>query len=175
MKRNVKRHVPVQPLDKPYRFIPLTQGQNAIVDVEDFEWLAQFNWFAYWAPCTKSFYAKRHITGGNQVVSMEAFILGCKSKQEGDHKNHDTLDNRRRNLRKCTPAQNRRNRKMPCTNSSGYKGVSWFKPCRKWMAYIAYNGKQVNLGLFDLREDAAKAYDKASKAHHGEFGYRNFK
>lgn len=44
MKRHVKRHEVVQPLNESYRLIPLTQGQNAIVDVNDFGRLSKWNW-----------------------------------------------------------------------------------------------------------------------------------
>ena len=43
MKYTVKRHDVVQPLDTSYRYIALTNHQNAIVDETDYEWLRQWN------------------------------------------------------------------------------------------------------------------------------------
>lgn len=34
-----KRHEVIQPIDTEYRLIPLTQGQVAVVDAADYEWL----------------------------------------------------------------------------------------------------------------------------------------
>jgi len=167
-KNRVKRHAVTQPLDKPYRLIPLTQGQNAIVDTKDFDWLMRWNWQALWSRTTKSFYAHRW---GNHM--MHRAILKC-GPREGDHINHNTLDNRRENLRKCTHFQNTRNTKIRSDNSSGFKGVSFHKVTDKWAAYGCVQGKIKHLGLFDSREDAARAYDTYAKMFYGEFATLNF-
>src|SRR5712664_3456881 len=120
MKIRVKRHAVTQPLDTSYRLIPLTQGQNAIVDLEDFEWLSQWNWCADWNSCTRSFYAQRR--GNNRKTTLHRCILKCKHGEEGDHKNGDTLDHRRKNLRKCNRSQNMQNKTKLRINTSGYKG-----------------------------------------------------
>ena len=45
------------------------------------------------------------------------------------------------------------------TNTSGYRGVSWFKRDKKWVSYIKINGKNKNLGYFDSPRIAAIVYD----------------
>ena len=47
-------------------------------------------------------------------------------------------------------------------NSSGYQGVSWHKAARKWSAYLRENGTRRYLGLFETRESARAAYDRAA-------------
>ena len=168
-KRRVKRHSVHQPQDPSYRLIPLTRGQNAIVDTVDFEWLSQWNWFAHWERKTKSFYAYTD----RARVSMHRLILGCTSPQEeGDHKNHDTLDNRRQNLRKCSRAMNAKNNKRR-DNKTGYKGVREYRKGR-WDARIAVGNNNIHLGRFSSASEAAMAYDKAAKLYHGEFASVNF-
>lgn len=164
-KRRVKRHSVVQPLEESYRLIPLTQGQNAIVDVGDFEWLSKFNWYAYWHENTNSFYAAK----GDKLEAMHRFILGCK--EEVDHADRNTLNNRRNNLRKATKAQNMHNRKKLRTNTSGFIGVYWYQG---WKSKIANNGKRHYLGIFSSPEEAARAYDEMAKKLHGEFAFLNF-
>lgn len=178
MKRPVKRHEVVQPLDTSYRLISLTQGQNAIVDLGDFEYLSRWPWYAQWNPHTKSFYAKRNSRpnskGKRTCIRMHSVILGLKIGEEGDHKNHDTLDNRLENLRKSTQTQNLHNTRTRAKNSSGYKGVSWHKGTEKWCAQIQVSDKKKHLGLFSSPEDAARAYDKAARTANGEFAFLNF-
>jgi AP2 domain len=172
-KQRVVRHEVVQPLDESYRLIPLTQGQNAIVDAADFEWLSQWNWCAHWSSRTKSFYAKR----GKPQVSMQAVIMNCVLGDLVDHGNHDTLDNRRQNLRKVTWVQSNQNRRRQCKGCSGFKGVSK-SPSKtigdRWRAMIQVNGKAIHLGMFASPEEAARAYDEAAKKHHSKFAWLNF-
>ena len=71
-----------QPLNKLYRFIPLTQGQIAIVDLEDFERLSQWVWFAMWNPHTRGFRAAR--TEERRHVYMHQEIMGFKGVDHRD-------------------------------------------------------------------------------------------
>jgi len=171
MKLRVKRHTVVQPLDQSYRFIPLTQGQNAIVDAEDFDWLSQWNWYALWNKYTKTFYAIRYIPEGS--LSMHREIMRCRPGEECDHKNFEGLDNRKVNLRRCSQQQNKKHKRRQTNNSSGYKGVSLKRP-RKWVAQISTNGKRIHLGYFTTPKEAAMAYDVAAKWYYGEFAHLNF-
>jgi hypothetical protein len=168
-KRRVKRHSVTQPSNPSIRLIPLTKGQNAIVDAADFEWLNQWNWQAQWSPDMKSFYAVR---AGR--IRMNRVILGCTPKEDGDHWNHDTLDNRRVNLRPVSESQNGANRRKRATGSSDYKGVDWYKKCQKWRARITCNGKLRHLGLFVSEKDAARAYDAVALEIFGKFSHLNF-
>lgn len=45
-------------------------------------------------------------------------------------------------------------------NTSGYKGVSYSKIFKKWIACISVNKKRIHLGYFHNAEDGAKAYNK---------------
>lgn len=169
-KRRVYRHEVVQPLDQSYRLIPLTQGQSALVDTTDYEFLMQWNWSALWEPDSQTFYA---IRGARPQIRMHRGIVRCDITREIDHINHNGLDNRRENLRVCSHAQNKRNSRKQRDNTSGYKGVSFYKKNSRWMAYITFNGNRIHLGYFSTDIEAARAYDTAALKHFGLFAYLN--
>ena len=99
---------------------------------------------------------------------------------EVDHINNTKTDNRAVNLRWVTRSQNMARRKKNKRHgkitgcSSQYKGVSWDKQHKCWQAYIRYDSKQHNLGLFKDEQEAAHAYDDAALEQHGEFANLNF-
>jgi hypothetical protein len=170
-KRRMKRHAVTQPQDPSYRLIPLTQGQNAIVNTSDYKWLNQWNWCAQWSPHTKSFYAVRRESG--RIILMHRQILKCK-RHEGDHRNHNSLDNRRLNLRKASRSQNGSNLRMRKDNTSGYRGVIWNKPLEKWVAQIKVGSRNIYLGLFLSAKEAARVRDQAAIKYQGSFASLNF-
>jgi hypothetical protein len=168
----VPRHEVTQPLDPSYRLIPLTQGQNALVDAADFERIAKWNWCALWSTTGRSFYAAR--SSREKPRFMHSMVRGMESDQRTDHRNGDTLDNRKENLRAATRSQNGANRGKQRNNSSGYKGIAWMRRIKKWQASIHTNHRRIYLGVFDSKEDAARAYDTGAHEIFGEFAKLNF-
>lgn len=153
--------------------IKLTRGLIAVVDEADFESLSAFKWNA--CPCGPNFYARRNtrINGKHGSVYMHRQIMSAPRGVEVDHVNHNSLDNRRDNLRLATRAQNSANVSRLAKNSSGFKGVHWNEEKRAWCATITHNKKRVFLGLFKDKQDAAKAYDEAALVYHGAFASTN--
>lgn len=175
MKRTVKRHDVEQPLDPFYRIIPLTKEQNAFVSTHRYNEISKFNWIASWDKRANTFYASRRqtIDGKFEHILMHRYIAGDDSPHV-DHWDKNGLNNRDENLRKCDASQNGGNRKLNSNNTSGYKGVSWHKKCKKWQAKIFVRGKLKSLGMFIDPIDGAKAYDRAAIKYFGEFASLNF-
>ena len=69
-----------------------------------------------------------------------------------DHIDGDPTNNRIENLRPCNYSENGKNRTKQKNNTSGYKGVSFHKHTKKWIAFCDGKG----LGYFDTPE---KAYE----------------
>ena len=156
--------------------IKLTQDKVDIVDDADFERLNKHKWYAL--KDHNTFYAVRSIylpCGKMTLISMHREILGLGhgDPQQGDHRNHNGLDNRRDNLRICTNSQNQHNQKPYKNCSSAYKGVFWHKRHNKWQAQITFNDHSIHLGYFNSEIDAAKAYDRAAIEYFGEFAHMN--
>jgi hypothetical protein len=155
----------------PFRKIYLTQGKYAIVDPEDYEWLAKYKWFA--VRNDGRFYAVRWAK--NRNVKMHQVIMGTEEGKVIDHINGNGLDNRRANVRFATAQQNGWNKRKQRGNySSKYKGVHWAKKRNQWRARIKCNGRSIHLGRFETEEEAARAYDEKAKELFGEFAWLNF-
>lgn len=165
------RHSVTQPRDQSIKLISLTHGQNAIVDAGDYDWLNKWYWQAHWDAKMHSFYAMR--TGPRperKCISMHNLILGHRA----DHINHNTLDNRRVNLRKATHRQNMRNKRRYRSNTTGYVGVVYCARLGKFAARITVNKNRIHLGLYTSAKEAAYARDQAAKKLHGKFAALNF-
>lgn len=160
--------------------IPLSQGLFALVDDEDFEYLNQFKWSA--VKDGKTYYAVRNFTMSKNkrvFIKMHRLILGLTNPEiQGDHIDHNGLNNQRCNLRACINLENQRNRRKRENAKSKYKGVYEGKKGKKgitWRARIWVNGKNIGSGVFKSEIEAAKKYDEMAKFYYGEFANLNFK
>lgn len=151
--------------------IPLTKGQFALVDHDDFAILNQYRWFY-----SSNGYARRSeiVNGKRRFFYMHRVIMGIHASrgQLVDHIDGNRLNNTRTNLRFVTPNQNNWNRSRNQRGSSPYKGVSQHP--RGWQVRIRFYGKRVHLGYYDDLEEAARAYDAAAHSLFGQHAKLNF-
>jgi hypothetical protein len=154
------------------RLIRLTQGKFAIVDDEDFELASQYIWYA--KKDKNTYYARRNVTRNSEckLSSLHNLIMG--SNKMTDHINGNGLDDRKINLRHCTNAENSQNSRPAKNKSSKFKGVSYFRHCKRFSSQIRINGTPIVIGYFINELDAAKAYDEEARKHFGEFARVNF-
>ena len=110
---------------------------------------------------------------GSANCFLHRLIAGATKGEIVDHRNGNTLDNCRLNLRICAQAENTINRKSK-GGASRFKGVWLEKRRGKWVAEIRLNGKRKHIGTFVDEIEAAKAYDAAARKTHGEFATLNF-
>lgn len=173
-------------ISTPTQQLQLTQGLSTTVDELDYDWLCQWSWCV-----SKAGYAVRgeRRDGHNHLVLLHREIatrMGVVIPQGWyvDHANHDTLDNRRINLRLASPTQSAYNVRK--TNRHGYRGVIYTPHCFKgakqydrkkpWQARIRIAGRKrhLSLGYYATAIEAAQAYDTAARHYHGEFAVLNF-
>lgn len=96
-----------------------------------------------------------------------AIYYGRWPKDQLDHINGITDDNRIANLRDVSNAENSRNSKKPANNKSGRVGVNQVKATGHWRAEIGYNGLRLHLGCFATFEEACAARAAAER----DFGF----
>lgn len=149
------------------------------VDDEDFDWLSKFKWSVKRIKNKRgsTFYAAGVIDGINTYMSrliMKKY--DPTSILDVDHRDLDSLNNQKNNLRRCTQSQNCMNRFA--WGKIKYKGVYLNKKQSGRYSYIQsriqINKKPINLGFFKSEIEAAKAYDVAAKKYFGEFAKLNF-
>lgn len=158
--------------------INLSQNKIALVDDEDYEYLSQFKWHAWESRKSGKFYATHStrdpITHKIDTIRMHRVIMNAPDDKDVDHWDGDGLNNQKSNLRLATGSQNQHNRSKNINNTSGFKGVTYYKNTNKWICRIRLNGKDIHIGYFDDPIMAARAYDQKAIELFGEFAKLNF-
>jgi hypothetical protein len=151
--------------------VPLTQGQVAVVDDEDYErviaagpWRAQH--------INRAWRVRRW--AGKHMLPLANFVLDVPIGTIVDHKDRNALNNTRSNLRTATHSENMHNRTKSRWTTSPYYGVSRASRPHKWQARITKKGQQYHLGTYDDPTVAARAYDKKARELYGDMARLNF-
>lgn len=167
-------------LDGAYcKAIPLTQGQLAIVDVEDYPAIARHLWYAMVGANSPAFYAVRHspqAEGKNHLIYMAREVLGLvyMDEREADHIDIiATTDNRHKNLRIVNDQQQQWHKRRYVNNRTGFKGVSYCRERGNYLACITINGRTKNLGRRPTAEEAHALYCQAANKIQGQFAEVN--
>jgi len=151
-------------------FVMLGHGKYCLIDKDDIHLLGKYRWH-YNLRGYAARWARKD--GRQKLVYLHRLVINAPDGKFCDHINHDTLDNRKCNLRLCNKSQNACNSRKRKNTISKFRGVCWDKSKRKYTAQIRTLGRQINLGRFFSEEEAAAAYNKAAIEHHGVFAKLN--
>ena len=162
--------------NRPYDVEPLADGGVAVsnyrgcgfkLDIEDWEQVKDCRFFV---DATKRSVTIKTPEGTRLLARV---LLAAPRGVLVDHINGDPRDNRRANLRLCSPTENARNMALPSHNTTGFKGVSP-TASRRYKAYAMLRDRQHHLGIFSTPDMAAQAYDAFAREHFGSFACVNF-
>jgi hypothetical protein len=108
-------------------------------------------------------YGGRGITLCDEWLDVQNFWDWAMSNGYSDELSIDRIDNdgnyEPNNCRWVGDTIQARNQRIRKDNTSGYKGVSYFKDRNKYIAQICVNKKNINLGYFQTAEEGAIAYN----------------
>ncbi len=140
-------------------------GQSALIDDQDYDNFIESSWSVGntgYPRCTR---------GGIQVF-MHDLIMPVIPGMMVDHINQNKLDNQRDNLRYVTKSQNMQNRPKQTNNTTGSKGVYYFKlgtRVNRWYAKLVVSGKVYQSDYVATKDEAIKLYEQLATKHQGEF------
>ena len=93
-----------------------------------------------------------HREQGKRCLKLHRFIMNCPDDKVVDHINHNTIDNRKQNLRICTHFENQQNLRSKTTEQTGV--------CKRvrnnrefWVSNISKNKKKYSKD-FKTKEEA---------------------
>lgn len=137
-------------------------GKEFYFDMDDYDKIKDYCWSEH--KDDKGYSRLQAIING-KLITM-SHILGYKNC---DHKDRNSMNNRKYNFRIATYSQNNMNQSISSNNTSGFVGVSWHKSKCKWTAYISINKKHTHLGDYTDKKDAIIARLQAEAKYYGEF------
>jgi hypothetical protein len=138
--------------------------QNLRVSNQDRYLLKKHHWYLH---KSSGYYCTKY--KGKQIF-LHRLIAGVDGL-EVDHINRIKTDNRRSNLRAVSKHVNHVNRGLQANNTTGAKGVFFYKKLNKYCAAIAR--PRIYLGVYADIKDAAYVYNTIAKFIYGSYAVLN--
>lgn len=154
------------------RSIVLPDGFTIRLDDEDMHLLGEYTWRAHWTGQRHYAARKTDVGGKTKTIYLHRLIVAAPPGLQVDHRDGDTLNNTRANLRLVTAAQNQQNRRGAQRNSrTGVRNVVYRPDRDRYYVKTRLNGRVRYWGSFASLDDAANAAREARQqvfTHAGE-------
>jgi hypothetical protein len=136
-------------------------------------WHVAWEGWEYYVVCSE-YLCKENGKSKYKTHYLQRWIFGDPDDKTIDHKNHDTFNNKRSNLRVSDKEKNAKNRgSKNVNNKSGYRNVCWNKQYKQWMVQIMVDGKNKRIGYFDDVDEAGTYAEKMRQEHYGDYAGRS--
>jgi hypothetical protein len=154
-----------------YALLPLGDSLYTKVDVEDWPELSRRRWRPFRHHTGKVYaYANGTTEHG---VGLHRFVMKARAGLDVDHRDGDTLDNRKSELRVCERTFNHANRST--RSATGFKGVYPTKGTNgRYEISLDFKGQTYRRRGFTDPAEAARAYDALARQFFGEYARTNF-
>lgn len=139
-----------------------------LVDTDRLEEVKKKRWFTKFCKSSGNYYVQafEKENGVRKILFLHRILTNAPKGKVVDHINHNTLDNRKQNLRVCTPSENGQNRKGPSSRStSGVRNVSWNPKRNKWVVNVTVERKRIHLGGYADLEEARTVAEAGRKKY----------
>ena len=121
------------------------------IDLDDVQKIKDYNWQI--RKSSSFFYVQAKVKNNiKTTMSLHRLIMDCPKELVVDHINHDTLDNRKCNLRICTTGENNQNLKINKNNKTGFRGLSYDNKYNKYLAQISAYKKHFKKRFDNIEE-----------------------
>lgn len=121
------------------------------IDTEDIEKVQLYRWHM------QNKYVACKFKGSH--LYLHRYLMNPNKDMQVDHKNRNTLDNRKINLRMCTQQKNLQNKSKNSNDNCTYIYPSG----KKWRAVITYANKQLYLGMYKTKQEAQNIINSCLK------------
>lgn len=142
--------------------------KTVLIDLDDVNKIKKFKWYLEFSKDINNFYIQTSIwKPKRKSLRLHRYLMNPQKGFVIDHINHNTLDNRKCNLRICTNKTNMENRQK-CNKNNSYskvRGVHFDKKRNKYFSRIIHNGKNIYGGYFQTIKEAEKSVIELRKKY----------
>ena len=148
----------------------LSTGNKFYIDIKDYDLIKDY----YWSESKNHYVVHYSKEQTSKYMYMHRILFkDIKPFPQNvvDHINHNTLDNRRCNLRVVTQMENMKNQKIRTTNKTGVTGVTYRPDMNKWEVTIGVNYCTIHVGIFENFDEAVEARKQAENKYFKEYSF----
>lgn len=145
------------------------KGEKFYFDLEDYDLIKNWCWWV-----GKNGYLmtnERNNTG--KKIYFHKLVTKTDGQQVVDHKNHNKLDNRKRNFAIADSCENLQNQLIKSNNTSGVVGVTYVQSRKKWLAQLKVRKKKILYKYFDTFDEAVLERLKVEKVYRKDYSSPN--
>lgn len=154
-----------------------SKGNEFIIDETDYKEVSNYCWTIQNSRASLNggyFCARKSRKDGHKMMMLHNFIWELHNGKipNGymiDHIDRNPSNCSLSNLRLCNKSTNSINTGLRASNKTGTTGVCWDSRKERWRAYINFNGKRKELGMFRNKDEAIRVRKESEKIYHKEF------